>query len=176
MKPPPSKGGTRPGYHQYIAEPLPALRKIKSAPEPRHYRGEACWDQTSVPSYVLRKSTFDLDTFRTSGTHLVARRRTIVTAGRAGIHTTSLTLHYHRTTLLRFVTQPRAAAQWYKFCSLILRFGKVHDQTAIQAFKMVEFPRCGTRSASEHRNAADWAGFCRRLNTGRYRAHVPDLG
>jgi len=48
---------------------------------------------------------------------------------------------------------------------------KIHDYTAVQAFKVVEFARCKTGSASEHRNAADWAGFCGRLNTGLHKAH-----
>jgi hypothetical protein len=48
----------------------------------------------------------------------------------------------------------------------IFRPGKVHEQTAIKAFEVIEFPMRGPGSASKHRTATDWAAFRRGLRTG----------
>src|SRR6516162_11182726 len=72
---------------------------------------------------------------------------------------------------------PHITQEWALSCPFDLavqsvsRSGIIHDQTAVQAFEVSEFPACGIGSASEHRNAADGAGFCGRLNTGRRGVH-----
>src|SRR5215475_8052068 len=46
-----------------------------------------------------------------------------------------------------------------------MRLGIVHDQTAIQAFEMIEFQIMKLISPSDHRDPTDWAGFYRGLSS-----------